>query len=480
MSRRKRSEGPRPPAPRPPRARAPALTVLHPNAAGIDVHADMHMVCVPAQSIPPSAPGAAAGMPAHVRRFEANSCDLVAIADWLAECGVTTVAMESTGVYWIPLFELLEARGLEVWLVEPGQLSRCGARPKTDVLDAQWIQRLHAYGLLQPSFRPPDSVLALRAYHRQRQMQIRYAAGHTQHMQKALEQMNVKLAEVVSDVTGVTGLAIIRAILAGRRDPLQLAKLRHDQCRRTEAEIARALYGNWREEHLFALRQALELYETYLAKLHACDDCIQRHLQTFADQSGGQDLDQKPRRRSRPRHEPAFDVRAALFRCSGVDLTLIEGIDRSTALTVLGEIGRDMSKWPTVKHFVSWLGLCPQHQGSGGKIKSRRTRRGANPAARALRLAAWCLLRSKGALGAYLRRQRSRLGAPKAVTAAAHQLGRIVYRLVRYGAAYVKETEEAYAEQVRQRLERQLRRRARELGFELRPIEASASPAVEG
>src|SRR5262249_3562879 len=196
--------------------------------------------------------------------------------------------------------------------------------------------------------------------------------------------MNVQLPEVVSDATGVTGLAIIRAIVAGQRDPLALAKLRHDKCHRTESEIARALYGNWRDEHLFALRQALELYETYQAKLRDCDDCIERHLRTFADQSGGRPLEHKARPRSRPRHEPAFDVRAALFRFSGVDLTVIEGIDRTTALTILGEIGRDMSKWPTVKHFVSWLGLCPQHQGSAGKIKSRHTRRGANPAARAL------------------------------------------------------------------------------------------------
>src|SRR5262245_34250017 len=227
MSRHNRSRGPatraKPaPPPRPPRDTAPALTVLRPNAAGIDVHSDMHMVCVPAANVPPATDNG--GLPAHVRRFGANSCDLLAVADWLKACGVTTVAMESTGVYWIPLFELLQARGFEVWLVEPGQLSRCGARPKTDALDAQWIQRLHAYGLLRPSFRPPESVLALRAYHRQRQMQVRYAAGHTQHMQKALEQMNVKLTEVVSDITGLTGRRIIEAILRGERDPQVLAR----------------------------------------------------------------------------------------------------------------------------------------------------------------------------------------------------------------------------------------------------------------
>jgi hypothetical protein len=260
MSQRKHSDRPLSKAPRPPRLRAPALTILNPNAAGIDVHSDMHMVCVPAQSVVPSASNEPGRLPANVRRFGASSCDLLAIADWLKECGVTTVAMESTGVYWVPLYELLQSRGFEVWLVEPGQLSRCGARPKTDVLDAQWIQRLHSYGLLQPSFRPPDSVLALRGYHRQRQMQIRYAASHTQHMQKALEQMNVKLTEVVSDITGLTGQRIIAAILAGERDRYRLAALRDPKCKNDIETIAKALEGTWRPEHLFALRQAYDLY----------------------------------------------------------------------------------------------------------------------------------------------------------------------------------------------------------------------------
>jgi transposase len=217
-------------------------------------------------------------LPANVRRFGANSCDLQAIAEWLKVCGVTTVAMESTGVYWIPLFELLEASGFEVWLVEPGQLSRCGARPKTDALDAQWIQRLHSYGLLQPSFRPADSVLALRGYHRQRQMLIRYAAGHTLHMQKGLEQMNVKLAEVVSDITGATGQRIIVAILKGERDPKALAALRDPKCKSSAVEIAKALEGTWRPEHLFALKQAHELYQFHHQQIAACDAVFRAEL----------------------------------------------------------------------------------------------------------------------------------------------------------------------------------------------------------
>jgi transposase len=391
------------------------------------------------------------------------------LADWLGVCGVTTVALESTGVYWIPLFELLERRGFQVYLVDPRQTRQVSGRPKTDVLDCQWIQRLHSYGLLAASFRPQDQVVVLRGYLRQRQMLIRYAGQHVQHLQKALEQMNVKLAEVVSDVTGVTGLAIIRAILAGQRDPMELAKLRHERCRRTEAEVARALYGNWREEHLFALRQALELYETYQAQLRACDDRIERHLGTFADQSGGHKLDQKARRRSRPRHEPAFDVRQALFRFSGVDLTVIEGIDRTTALTILGEIGRDMSKWPTAKHFVSWLGLCPQHQGSAGKIKSRHTRRGANPAARALRLAAQGCHHAKNALGAFYRRLQARCGGPKAVVATARKIAERVYRLLTYGEAYVRQEMAAAEEAYRARVLKGLARKATELGYQLVP-----------
>jgi transposase len=448
---------------------AEPLRVRHPHAAGIDVHAAQHWVAVPPEAAPPPPADHPPHLPPHVRKFGACTADLEALADWLRACGVTTVALESTGVYWIPLFELLERRGLQVFLVDPRQTKQVSGRPKTDVLDCQWIQRLHSYGLLAASFRPEDQVVVLRSYLRQRQMLIRYAGQHVQHLQKALEQMNVKLAEVVSDVIGVTGLAIIRAILAGQRDPLELAKLRHERCHRPEAEIARALYGNWREEHLFALRQALELYETYLTKLHACDDCIQRHLQTFADQSGGHNLDAKPRRRSRPRNEPPFDVRNALFRFSGVDLTVIEGIDRTTALTILSEIGRDMSKWLTVKHFVSWLGLCPQHQGSAGKIKSRHTRRGANPAARALRLAAQGCHHAKNALGAFYRRIQARCGGPKAVVATARKIAERVYRLLKYGEAYVRQEMAAAEEAYRARLLKGLARKATELGYQLVP-----------
>ena len=448
---------------------AEPLRVQHPRAAGIDVHAAQHWVAVPPEAAPPPPADHPPNLPSPVRRFGACTADLEALADWLTACGVTTVAMESTGVSWIPLFALLERRGFQVFLVDPRQTRQVSGRPKTDVLDCQWIQRLHSYGLLAASFRPEDQVVVLRGYLRQRHRLLRYAGQPVQHLQEALEQMNGKRAEVVSAVTGVTGLAIIRAILRGGRDPLELAELRHDKCHHTESEIARALYGNWRDEHLFALRQALELYEAYQAKLRDCDDCIERHLRTFADRSGGRKLDQKARRRRRPRHEPAFDVRAALFRFRGVDLTVIEGVDRTTALTILGDIGCDMSQRPTVKHFVSWLGLCPQHQGSAGQIKSRHTRRGANPAARALRLAAQGCHHAKNALGAFYRRIQARCGGPKAVVATARKIAERVYRLLKYGEAYVRQEMAAAEEAYRARVLKGLARKATGLGYPLVP-----------
>jgi len=384
------------------------LQVSHPHAAGIDVHPEVNWVAVPPDHAPPPPKGHPPNLPPYVRKFGTNTADLEMLADWLKACGITTVAMESTGIYWVTLFELLERRGFEVYLVDPRQTKHAPGRPKSDCLDCQWIQRLHSYGLLSASFRPEDQVVVLRSYLRQRLMLIQYGGQHIQHMQKALEQMNVKLTEVVSDITGVTGMAIIKAILRGERDPLLLAKYRHDKCQRTEAEIARALYGNWREEHLFALKQAVQLYEFYQQQLRDCDARLEAYLGTFADKTGGRKLPYKPRQRKRTTNEARFDARGLLHRLSGVDLTIIEGIDESTALVVLSEIGTDMSKFPTVKHFVSWLGLCPQHQGSAGKIRSRRVRRGSNRAARALRLAGQGCHHAKNALGAFYRRLQAR------------------------------------------------------------------------
>ncbi len=467
MSRRKRPVDPPLAPPRRPREDAPALTVLNPHAAGIDVHSDMHMVCVPPVSVAPAAPAAVGGLPAHVRRFGANSCDLVAIADWLTACGVTTVAMESTGVYWIPLYELLEARGFEVWLVEPGQLSRCGARPKTDVLDAQWIQRLHAYGLLQRSFRPPDTLLALRAYHRQRQMQIRYAAGHTQHMQKALEQMNVKLTEVVSDITGLTGQRIIAAILEGERDPQARARLRDPKGKNGAAAIARALEGTWRPEHLFELRQAYDLYQFHHRQIAECDARIQAELARLPSRAGDRPFTAKPRRCGRKPNDLRFDAGEPLFRALGVDLAEVDGVDVGTALVILAEIGVDVSRFPTEKHFASWLGVCPRQHESNRTKKKRGPRKGKNRVAIALRLAAQALGRTQSPLGLFYRRIKSRIGGKGAVTATAHKLACLVYRMLKYGREYVRQSLQEYEQKLRQQQERSLRRKAAALGFDL-------------
>jgi hypothetical protein len=327
---------------------------------------------------------------------------------------------------------------------------------------------LHSYGLLTASFRPEDQVVVLRSYLRQRQMLIQYGGQHIQHMQKALEQLNVKLTEVVSDITGLTGMQIVKAILRGERAPLQLAKYRHENCKRTEAEIARALYGNWRAEHLFALQQALELYEFYHKELRACDAQLQAYLQTFADKSAGRKLAAKPQRK-RKANEPAFAVREALYRLSGVDLTVIEGIDERTALVVLSEIGTDMSKFPTVKHFVSWLSLCPVKDSSGGKDRSRRKRRKSNRAAKALRLAGQGCHHAKNALGAFYRRIQARAGGPKAVIATARKIAERVYRLLKYGEEYVRLEMAASDKAYRARVLKGLARKAKELGFQLLP-----------
>jgi transposase len=297
-------------------------------------------------------------------------------------------------------------------------------------------------------------------------------------MQKALTQMNIKLQHVVSDVTSVTGLAIIKTILAGERNPEQLAKLRDRHCQHDEAEIARALQGNWRAEHLFALQQAVELYEFYHQQSAACDRRIEAHLQTFADKSAGKGLPHRPRKRQRRMNEPRFDARPPLFRLTGVDLTAVEGIEENTALVLLSEIGTDMSRWPSEKHFAAWLGLCPHHKVSGGKVLSRKVRPSANRAATALRLAANCLHHTHSALGAFFRRLKTRLGTPKALVATAHKLARLVYRLLKYGEDYVAQGMAEYEQAYRERTVQNLVRKAKALGYRLLPMTDAVSQEV--
>ncbi len=446
-----RRKDPSPPTPTP---TAATLTIVHPHAAAIDVHSDTHVVCVG---------------PGQVHSFGAYTADLHALADHLTGHGITAVVLESTGVYWVPLFEVLEAKGFEVALIEPSQARHCGARPKTDVLDCQWLQRLHAFGLLRPSFRPPDSVLALRGYWRQRQTLVRYAASHVQHMQKALEQMNVKLTEVAADITGVTGTAIITAILQGERDPQTLARLRDKRCAKSQEEYALALEGTWRPEHLFALKQAFELYQFHQRQITECDQQIAAELAKLPDRAGGKTFDVKPRKRGRKSHDVRFEATGPLFRALGVDLTLIDGIDVSTALVILGEIGVDVNRFPTEKHFASWLRLCPQLEQSNHTTKTRSPLRGKNRVAQALRMAAQSVSRTKTPLAAFYHRIKARLGGRGAITATAHKLALLVYRVLRYGLEYVRQSLEEYAANVRAQAERSLRRKATQLGYELVP-----------
>jgi transposase len=436
-----------------------ALQVINPDAAGIDVHSDMHMVCVPADRDPNP-----------VRQFGANTADLQAIVTWLKKCGVKTVALESTGVYWIALFELLESEGFEVKLVEPGQLSRCGARPKTDVLDAQWIQRLHSYGLLRGSFRPPDSILALRAYSRQRQMQVRYAASHVQHMQKAMEQMNVKLTEVVNSITGVTGMLIIKAMLDGERDAAKLAALRDGRCHSSEDEIALALQGTWRPEHLFELRQAYDLYHFHHKQITECDAQVEAELKRLPNQAGEKSRTAKPRKTGRKNNDVRFDAMDPLFKALGVDLTLIPGINVGTALVILAEIGVDVSRFPSEKHFASWLRLCPPQDQSNKTKKRRGHQKGTSRVTIALRMAARSAGKTDTPLGQFYRRVRSRIGGLGAVKATAHKLGCLVYRMLKHGQEYVVQSLEQYETNMKASLLHSLQRKARAMGFQLTPI----------
>jgi transposase len=433
-------------------ASAAPLAVVHPHAAAIDVHSDNHVVCVG---------------PNQVQTFGAYTADLEAIADHLARHAVTTVVLESTGVYWVPLFELLETRGFKAFLIEPTQARHCGARPKTDVLDCQWLQRLHTFGLLRPSFRPPESVLALRGYWRQRQLLVRYAASHVQHMQKALEQMNVKLTEVASDITGVTGRRIIEAILRGERDAQKLAGLRDDRCANTKEEYAKALAGTWRPEHLFALKQAYELYDFQHRQIAECDQQLSAELARLPDRAGDKPFQSRPRRRGYKSNDIRFDATKPLFKALGVDLTLIDGIDVSTALVILSEIGVDVSRFPTEKHFASWLRLCPHLEESNQTRKKSRQHKGKSRLAQALRMAAQALSRTKTTLAAFYHRIKARLGGKGAITATAHKLAVLVYRLLKYGVQYVRHSLDEYAVKIREQAERALRRKAAQLGYEL-------------
>jgi hypothetical protein len=377
--------------------------------------------------------------------------------------------MEATGVYWIPLFEILESRAFEVYLVNARHLKNVSGR-KSDVLDCQWIQQLHTYGLLQASFRPPEQICAIRGLVRHRDMLIKYRSAHIQHMQKALTVMNLRLTNVLSDITGVTGMKIMRSIVAGERNPEVLASYRHNNCAKSQAEITKSLEGNYKREHLFALKQSMELYDFYDQQLKDCDTELEAMYQEFdlPDEPGTPPPD--PRKRKRRKNQPHFDLAQSLYRMTGVDLTAVDGLEAMTVQDILSEIGTDMHPWPTVKHFASWLRLSPNNKVTGGKVKQRGTLPSQNRANTAFRLAALSLARSDCALGAFYRRIRARHGAPKAITATAHKLARIVYFMLKNRQPYHDPGADYYEEQYRVRTIRNLQRKASKLGLRLEPI----------
>lgn len=445
------------------KAAASGMALVHPNAAAIDIGSTMHMAAVGADR---------ASDP--VRNFGTFTADLHRLADWFAECGVTTIVMESTSVYWIPIYELLDERGFEVFLVNARDAKHVPGR-KTDVSDAQWLQRLHSHGLLRASFRPKGEIIELRAYLRQRERLLDTAASQIQHMQKAMTEMNLQLHHVVSDVTGMTGMRILRAIIAGERNPAVLASMRDRRCHSSTEVIEKALTGHYRPEHLFVLEQALALYDVYQQKVSACDvqiesvlkrlSSVREHKDVRADGSG------PPRRKSRQSNGLAFDVGEALHRLLGKDLTRIDGIGPYLALKLVSECGDDLSAWPSAKHFTSWLCLAPSNKISGGKILSSRTRRSGSRAASLLRLAAVAIGRTETALGAFYRRLSARVGKAKAITATARKIAVLFYNALRHGMDYVDPGASYYETRYRERVLKNLRRRAKAFGFALQPAD---------
>jgi transposase len=438
------------------------LKRIQPDAAGIDCGATSHYVAVAEERDPEP-----------VREFRTSTGGLHALADWLVKCGIKTVAMESTGVYWIPVHEILEERGLEVVLVNARHVHNVRGR-KTDVQDCQWLQELHSVGLLHASFRPAGEIVVLRSYVRHRQTLVEGIATCIHRMQKALTQMNLKLHHVLSDISGVTGLAIVHDILAGVRDPLKLAAHRHGGCKASEQEIIAALTGNYRAEHLFALRQNFEAFEFYQRQIVDCDQAIEAHLTKLAQtrQAPASELPAARPRCKPSKNEPRVELREPLHRITGgADLSQIDGIGPYGALQLIAEIGTDMSRWRTEKHFTGWLTLAPNNKISGKRLLSSKTQPSANRAATVLRRAAMSLTRSSTALGAYYRRLAGRLGQPKAITATARKLAVLVYRVLRGDLTYCDPGASAYLELHRTRVINALRRRAKEVGLGLINLE---------
>jgi len=435
-----------------------SLEVVHPDAAGIDIGNESHYVAVPPNR--DNEP---------VRRFGCTTGELKAMANWLKQCRIRTVAMQSTGIYWVAVFDILEEAGLEVYLVNARDTKNLPGR-KSDVQESQWLMKLHTYGLLRNSFRPAQEIRRLRTYWRQRNDLVQSAGRHIQRMQKALSQMNVQLANILSDIGGVTGQAIIKAILGGERDPRELAAYRNWRVKASEEEVAAHLEGNWQKDLLFVLKQEQESYEFCQKQISECDRQLQQYLPRMEDRSHGANLPEE-KRKSRLRkpkgNTPRFDLRQELFRMAGTDLTQIDGIDVMTSMTMLSEVGWDTSKWKTENHFVSWLRLCPDNKISGEKIIGKGRLPTNNRATLALKMAASGLRASNSYLGAQFRRLRSKLGQPVAIKAMAAKLARLVYRMLRFGIEFIDQGAEFYEAQHRRLQVGHLKWKAAKLGFQL-------------
>ena len=440
------------------------LKVIHPNAAGLDIGSEEIWATVsPERTSEP------------VRQFGTYTPDLYALADWLAACGVDTVAMEATGLYWIPVYEVLEARGFQVYVVNARHIKNVPGR-KSNLQDCQWIQGLHSIDLLSASFRPEAEIVALRAYLRHRSELLAHRAAHIQHMQKALQQMNVQVTQVLTDITGVSGLAIIRAIVTGERNPHQLAALRQPGVKKKEHEIVKALTGNYRPEHVFTLKQALALYDFYTEQVRQCDPEIEHQFANLKPTVPSDDLpplDPSDKANSYSKNGPSYDARTLLYHLTGVDLVAISGLNETTVQTIIAEIGTDMSRFPTEKHFCSWLGLAPHNDISGGKVLRSRTLLTHNRAGQAFRMAAQAVSRSpQNGFGAFYRRIRARLGPKQAIVATAHKIARAFYHMLKHRTPFRDLGGEEYERRAREREVANLRKRATKLGMALVPSPA--------
>jgi transposase len=428
------------------------LQITNPNAAGIDIGSRTHYVCVPQDRDKE-----------HVRKFSSFTGDLHKMADWLKKCGIKTIAMESTSVFWIPVYQILEQRGFEVYLVNAKYVKNVPGR-KSDVQDAQWLQKLHSCGLLHSSFRPEDNICVLRSYIRQRERLIKSSTMHVLRMQKVLTEMNLQLRNVITDITGVTGTAIIRAIIDGERDPVKLAKLRDYRIKSNEETIIKSLQGDYRKEHLFVLKQEFELYMGYLKKIEEIDIEIEGHYKNFEPKRNEVIKDDSRRSGS---NRPKFNLKQELYNMTGLDFSTIPGLNVLTIQTIISEVGTDMSQWKSEKHFTSWLGLSPANKITGEKVFSTKTRKVINRATTAFRIAAVTAGKTKTALGSFMRRIKVSKGAPKAITATARKIACLFYRLLKFGKVYVEQGMARYEQTYKAKLVYGLEKRAKELGFTL-------------